>query len=158
VITRILASLAALWLIAFGIAYVAGYRVYKIPTNSMQPTVEMNEWVVGRLSESYRERVRRFDIAIYRTPQAPGQIYAKRIVGLSGEKISIDANGVMIDGKNLPLPATVSTGGFRLKGCNLVVPKDAVFLLGDFTENSADSRYLGPVAKQDLIGYLVFKK
>src|SRR4051812_32081537 len=55
----------AAYYIAFGILYFAGYRVYRFPTNAMQPTIKEKEMAIGRLSESYRSRVKRFDIAIY---------------------------------------------------------------------------------------------
>jgi signal peptidase I len=154
----ILGALAGAYLLSFGILYLAGYRVYRIPGMSMQPTILKDEMVIGRLSESYRDRMARFDIAIYRTPQVPGEFYAKRIVGLPGERLVIDQSGVSIDGKKVSLPAAVTTDGLRLKQSRLVIPADSVFVLGDFTANSMDSRYLGPIPNRDVIGYLVFKK
>jgi len=151
-------ALAGVWLLAFAVLYGAGYRVYRIPTDAMQPTIRKGEMVIGRLSEGYRERVRRFDLAIYRAPVEAGGVYVKRVIGLPGEKLVIDESGVSIDGKRLTLPPTVSTDGFRVKRSDLVIPADSVFVLGDFTANSADSRYLGPVPKEDVVGYLVFKK
>jgi len=157
-ITVVVAGLVGLYIAVIGVAYLAGYRVYKIPTSAMRPTIEKDESVVGRLSDSYRDHVRRFDLVIYLAPQATGQLYTKRIIGLPGERIVIDASGVTIDGTKLSLPSSVSPRGFAIKGCDLVIPPDTFFVLGDFTENAADSRYLGPVPKQDVIGYLVFKK
>jgi len=154
----ILAALVGACLLAFGGLYLAGYRIYRIPTAAMEPTIEKDEMVVGCLSESYRDHVARFDIVIYRAPQASGEIYAKRVVGMPAEKIAIDKRGVFVGGKMLALPSAVSTDGLRLKRCSLVLPSDGVFVLGDLTSNSLDSRYLGPVPKKDVIGYLVFKK
>lgn len=157
-IAVILAVLAGTYFLAFGVLYAAGYRVYRIPSAAMQPTIQKGEMVVGRLSEGYRYRISRFDIVIHRTPQFPGEIYAKRVVGMPGESLVIDERGVWIDDNKLALPAAVSTDGLGLKKCSVVIPGDSIFVLGDFTSNSADSRYLGPVQKIDVLGYLVFKK
>jgi signal peptidase I len=154
----ILAGLIGLYYLAFGAFYVAGYRVYRTPTFAMQPTVQKGEKVVGRLSEGYRDRIQRFDIVLFYTAQAPGEIYMKRVVGLSGEHITIDESGVKIDGQKLIIPTAVNSAGLGLKKCDVIVPNDAVFLLGDHTPNSLDSRYLGPIPKKDVIGYLIFKK
>jgi signal peptidase I len=153
-----LAGLVAVYFGTLGALYVAGYRVYRFPTVGMIPTIQKDERVFGRLSESYRNRVRRFDLVIYTSSHARGQIYVKRVIGLPHERITIDQNGVMIDGQKLSLPSAVSTAGLGLKTCDLVIPDDAVFVLGDHTENSADSRYIGPVSKENLKGYLLFKK
>ena len=154
----VLAGLVAVYFGTLAVLYVAGYRVYRVPTFGMIPTIQKDERVFGRLSDSYRNRVQRFDLVIYTSSHSPGQIYAKRVVGLPHERITIDQNGVMIDGQKLSLPSAVSPAGLGLKMCDLVIPDDAVFVLGDHTENSADSRYLGPVPKKNLIGYLLFKK
>ncbi len=37
------------------------------------------------------------------------------------------------------------------------VPKDSVFLLGDNRHNANDSRYIGFIPKQDIIGTVLFK-
>src|SRR5207249_5776363 len=73
----ILGALIGAYLLSFGALYLAGYRVYRIPSHSMQPTIQKDEMVIGRLSEGFRDRVARFDLVIYRRPQAPGELYAK---------------------------------------------------------------------------------
>lgn len=144
--------------LAFGVLYLAGYRIYRIPTTSMQPTIRYREIVIGRVSESYRDRLQRFDLAIYRFPQASGQMYVKRIIGLPGERITVDSGGVQINRRQISLPPAVSASDLGLQKCDIVLPADAVFLLGDNTSNSVDSRFHGPVPTKDVIGYLVFKK
>ncbi|HZL43055.1 MAG TPA: signal peptidase I [Verrucomicrobiae bacterium] len=144
--------------LASAAAYLAGYRTYRFPTRTMEPTIRKNERAIGRLSERYRDHIARFDVAIFRDPRGSGEIYAKRIVGLPGEHITTSAQGVTINGRGLNLPAAVSVSGLQLKTCDLVIPTDTVFILGDHTENSLDSRYLGPIRTADVIGYMVFKK
>ena len=158
ILAYVIAAVFGAYILSFGVLYFAGYRVYRFPTSSMVPVVQKGERVIGRLSENYGTNAKRFSIVIYRNRQAPGQLYAKRIVGLPGEHITIDEKGVMIDGRLLSLPSTIDVAGFAVKKCDLTIPADAVFLLGDNTTKSADSRYFGPIPKADILGYLVFKK
>jgi signal peptidase I len=153
-----LGAFVGLYFATCGLFYLAGYRMLRYPTVAMHPTIVSNELVMGRLTEDYRNHVQRFDLVIYTVPEAPGEIYTKRVVGLPGEKIRISDQGVSINDKPLILPHAVNTDGFRLKQSNLVIPDDSIFVLGDNTEKSADSRYLGPVSLKQVVGYMVFKK
>lgn len=153
------ACLVALYYSAFGVFYLLGYRVYRLPTSVMEPTIRRGEYAIGRLSNNYREQVSRFDLAIYSGSfEGTEQIYAKRVIGLPGERISITAKGIKLNGQSLTLPANVSLLGLGIKPCDVKVPNDAIFVLGDNTSNSLDSRYHGPIPKKDVVGYMVFKK
>lgn len=153
-----LAGAVGVYLLSFGILYLAGYRVYKVPSMGMRPTIRQGERVVGRLSESYRGHIERFDLAIFIAPKPLGQIIVKRVVGLPGEHIVINEAGIRINGNRLELPPTVDLVGLALKKCDTQVPADSVFVLGDFTKDSFDSRYFGPVVRSAVLGYLVFKR
>lgn len=154
----LLAGLFVVWLLTWGVLYVSGYRVYRIPTGAMRPTINQGDYVIGRLSETYRDRIRRFDLVVYRLPQESGGVATKRVVGLPGERVTINAQGVKVNGAPLTLPPSVAMAGLGVQPCDIKVPGDAIFVLGDNPANSADSRYLGPVPKKDVIGYLVFRK
>lgn len=151
-------GLVLVYYFAFGALYVAGYRVYRVPGNDMHPTIQSDELVIGRLSESYRGRVKRFDLVVFTSPRLPGEVLTKRVVGLSGEHISVDAKGIMVEGNILSMPSAASSSGLSVKPSSLTIPDNALFVLGDNTGNSFDSRFFGPIPKTDVIGYLVFKK
>jgi signal peptidase I len=152
----VLAALIVAYHAVGGILYLCGFRIYRIPTSAMEPTIRKNEMVIGRLSESYKRQVERLDIAIYRLPQAPGEIYAKRVAALAGEHVVIGNEGVSVGGKKVALPHPVTPAG---RGAlDVRVPAGSVFLVGDNTSNSMDSRYHGPVPTNDILGYLVFKR
>ena len=156
---RIVVALAALivaYHAAAGVLYVSGYRIYKIPTSSMEPTIRKDEMVVGRLSESYRSRVERLDIAIYRLPQAREQIYAMRVAALGGENLTIGKDGLSVAGRKLSLPHPILPAG---RGTlEVKIPPKSVYLVGDNTSDAMDSRYFGAVPFDDVLGYLVFKR
>jgi len=153
------AGLGILYYLSFGLLYLAGFRVYRFPTAGMQPTIQNGEMAVGRLSDGYRDKISRFDIAVYNFNfQGSNELYAKRVIGLPGERITIDALGVKINGQPITLPNAVNLGGLKITPCDLKIPSDAIFVLGDNTANSVDSRYHVPTPKKDVVGHLVFKK
>lgn len=141
--------------------------MYRLPTTSMEPSIKVGALVPARLSEEYRNHIERFDIAIYETKKFPGSLFMKRVIGLPGEAITINAEGITIDGKHLILPPTFNTAGFtkHLEAPGLgnytdhvKIPQDAIFLMGDNSENSLDSRYLGPISKKSVLGRLLLAK
>ena len=73
--------------------------------------------------------------------------YIKRVVGLPGERISVDPRGrVAIDGKPLDEPyvssyCPVGAGASGCKTLDAVVPKGHVVVLGDNRANSWDARF-----------------
>ena len=145
-------------LIAFGLLYASGFRWYSFPSAGMEPTFPKGSHAVGHLTDSYRDHIERFQIAIYIPKESPNQIYAKRIIGLPGEHVVVTGKGITINGVALPLPASVNVEGLAVKECDVEIPKDSIFVMGDNTARSADSRYFGPIPKQNVVGRILFKE
>jgi signal peptidase I len=116
----------------------------------------------------------RGDIVIYKsTNSRDGSLtnHIHRIVGLPGETIDIDPPYVLIDGKRLtdpPIFAKIASGqdGFTgyctaqdvgAKGVPLplTLGSDEYFLLGDNAPVSKDSRFVGPILRQDITGKVI---
>ena len=144
--------------VAFGLLYASGFRWYSFPTAGMEPTLPKGSHAVGHLTESYRSHIERFQIAIYIPRESPNQLYAKRVIGLPGEHVAVTSKGITINGASLALPSSVNVAGLGVKECDVAVPKDCVFVLGDNTARSADSRYVGPIPTQNVVGRILFKK
>lgn len=95
---------------------------------------------------------------MYRTAEFPERIFVKRIVGMPGETIEIRNRVVFVDGRQVAEPYVQflrpSTDG-TLQGDSkapTVIPAEAYFLLGENRDNSQDSRFTGPVQRQQLLG------
>ena len=76
----------------------------------------------------------------------------KRVVGLSGDIMCRHGKIVTIDGRSIRA-SLKDTNGNELptwSGCHTLLPSE-VFLLGDHA-SSFDSRYFGPVSRQELSG------
>lgn len=87
----------------------------------------------------------------------------KRVIALPGETVEVRNCAVLIDGKVLNEPyldpdvvtPTGCGGDYTLGG---VVPEDHVFVMGDNRGGSQDSRVLGTISEDNLIGraFVVF--
>jgi signal peptidase I len=118
--------------------------------SSMAPSLrDGDRLVVDRVSYSVGE-VDRFDVVVLRYPRDPGVDFVKRIVGLPGDVIELQAGLVRVNGDSLPEDfAHINDGEARGRW---VVPRDSYFVLGDNRPISCDSREFGMVTHDLLKG------
>jgi signal peptidase I len=152
-------------------------KPFRIPSESMVPTLEINQRVlVDRVSFRFSDPDR-FDIVVFKpprgadlsqcgvqkpdnqpcpkeTPEKSDTNFIKRVVGLPGDKLSVRGGRVYIDGELLDDGAAEPSQSCAT--CNLekpiTVPPDHYFMMGDNRGESADSREWGPVPKKWIIG------
>jgi signal peptidase I len=98
-------------------------------------------------------RPQRWDLAVFRVPHNPGTQYCKRVVGLPGESVFIEDGAVWIDGKKLQPPESLKGLQYvtevedwmpemwGTRDAPAILGEDDYFVLGDFSENSNDSRF-----------------
>ncbi|MEH7300441.1 signal peptidase I [Neobacillus drentensis] len=126
---------------------------------SMNPTLQdKDRMVVTKIGEP-----KRFDIVVFHAPD--GRDYIKRVIGLPGDRIEYKNDVLYINGKayNEPylekykkrLNGGTLTGSFTLKETAVgsdTVPKDSLFVMGDNRRKSKDSREIGAVNLEKVIG------
>ncbi|MFA6918944.1 MAG: signal peptidase I [Patescibacteria group bacterium] len=126
---------------------------------SMEPNFYDHQYlVIEKLSYRF-DAPKRGDVVVFRYPADPKQFFIKRVIGLPGEHIRVEAGGVYLAGKDSDLlipesyiPTTTKTE-LPLKGYgDVTLGSDEYFLLGDNRTESLDSRVFGPVKKDFLIG------
>jgi signal peptidase I len=177
-----LAELPALMLVAFVLAILLKtflLQAFWIPSESMVPTLEVNDRVlVNKLTYAFRDP-RRGDVVVFSDPSStvdegvwgglwdsltsgfglaePGEEdFIKRIIGLPGETVEVSDGVVRIDGE--PVDEELAAEGGYLGGETddygpFTVPEGEYFVMGDNRPFSADSRsLLGTIPADHLIG------
>ena len=144
-------------------------QAFYIPSASMEPTLLTNDRVlVNKLSYRLHD-VNRGDVVVFERPTVEGtdQItdIIKRVIALPGEQVFFEDDKVFINGEQLsepylppgtattPAPRELAGNGqqcLRDEPCS--IPTGSVWLMGDNRTNSQDSRYIGPVALDVLVG------
>jgi len=137
---------------------------YKVQQQSMEHTLEPDQYVlVDKLTPRF-DTYKRGDIVVFTPPpdwsREDDTPFIKRVIGLGGETVdihdgSVFINGTKIDEKYLfapepgdPAQPTSVPGDEH----QWIIPAGEVFLMGDHRANSSDSRTFGPVETSQVIG------
>ncbi len=137
---------------------------YKVQQQSMEHTLEPDQYVlVDKLTPRFDD-YSRGDIVVFNPPsdwaQEDGTPFIKRVIGLPGDTVEIHDGDVFINGTMLDEPYLYATapgdptqpttsGGNEERW---VIPEGELFLMGDHRANSANSRSFGPVEEGSVIG------
>lgn len=101
---------------------------------------------------------RRGEIVVVKDP-TDGSYCVKRIVGLPGELLYFKNGDLFVNGKELNepyLPAFTRTfTPQQVQQESVACGKDRYFVLGDNRNNSFDSRFYGPVSRQNILGVVM---
>jgi signal peptidase I len=138
-------------------AFVA--QPYQVMQESMRLTLEEGQYVlVDKLTPNFDD-YSRGDIVVFTPPgNEPESVpFIKRIIGEPGDQVVINDGSVFVNGVRLDEPYVFS-GPTRAPGRgNWVVPEGTLFVMGDNRNNSTDSRSIGPVPRENLIGRAVLR-
>ncbi len=137
-------------------------RPFKIPSGSMQPTLQIGDRILVNRFLYKLSEIERGDIGVFIYPIEPEKDFIKRVVGLAGDTVEIRAGRVLVNGERLGGP---HFGGRRYlrageeEYCGpLRVPEGSFYVLGDNSANSADSRFWGfvPVGNMKGKAFMVY--
>lgn len=164
-------------------------QAYVVPTGSMEGTLLVGDHILvdrtayadpgwlGRRIVPYRE-IRRGDIVAFLYPEDIRQTYVKRVIGLPGDRIRLERDQVIRNGRRLIEPYTQHIAGYEdpyqanfpiapeafttprgadmfqyhVRGGEVIVPEEMLFVMGDNRDNSADSRTWGFVPRSYVVG------
>jgi len=144
-------------------------KPYKIPSSSMEPTLHCGKPADGcrsRVSDRvianrmvYRFRApERGDVVVFKAPASveaacnASGTFIKRIVGLPGERVSMEDGQVLINGVRLNEPYLAPAYRGSESGEWPRNSRSGYFVLGDNRAMSCDSRRWGVVPRENIIG------
>jgi len=133
------------------------FQPFIVKGQSMEPNFENSNYlIVDELSYRFRDP-QRGEVVVFRYPKNISQRFIKRIIGLPGEKIEIEAGVVMMNGKILDeskyLPSGVQTTG----NTQISLDENEYFVLGDNRISSFDSRQWGVLPRKNIVGRVYFR-
>ena len=159
-ILEFLVIMLVAFVLVFGLIRPFVVEAFRIPSESMVPTLEVGDRVLAnkfiyRFTEPARGDVVLFDSV----EEGSEDTLIKRVAGVEGDEIRVQGGTLFVNGEpqdepylNQYVPDQSTPYGPE------TVPKDHVFVLGDNRGNSGDSRVFGPVPVENIKGegFLVF--
>ncbi len=164
--------------IAFVFNAIATYDRYRVPSESMVPTLDVGTRVaLNRRAYSGDTRPALGDIVIFHPPAGAevnecaaeipaGQMCAepkggasdikfiKRVVAGPGDRVSMEGGALVRDGERVDEPYIAACEG--ADGCDfpteITLPADHYLMIGDNRGASDDSRFWGPVPEAWILG------
>lgn len=124
-----------LYFIALNKSWLLGFDLYRITSNSMEPTLYHGEYV---LADTTISKIDRNDIVFFQHQPLGDQVNVKRVFALSGDSVKVQSN------KSSPFLLLLhQEGGIKIK------EKEA-FVTGDNTDASLDSREFGAIPSSSI--------
>ena len=114
--------------------------------------VPFTDWRLPKVREP-----KRGDVIVFIYPEDKKKDFIKRLVGLPGEKITINSGTIFVNGEPVLDPVFnqrfyYNRGDFAQEEETITVPEKSFFVLGDNSASSKDSRYWGFVPEKNLLG------
>lgn len=124
----------------------------RVDGHSMDPTLKDGEIL---LLKKYDKNYNRFDIVVI---DYQGSKLIKRVIGLSGEHIRYENDALYVNGTKVEENfIDTTTSYFDIKNMNYeVIPENYYFVVGDNRNNSTDSRIIGLIHKNNILGIADF--
>lgn len=139
----------------------------EVPSQSMVPTINVGDRMIGLRLTYYFTDPQRGDVAIFKCPAEGAdynKLYVKRVIGLPGETVTIKAGQVIIttvDGDEFYLDEDylneVPREELIVNNQEYVLGDDEYFMMGDNRNNSTDSRFWGNVSRDRFVAKVLFK-
>jgi signal peptidase I len=184
------------FLIAFGLFLVIRtflVEAFRIPTGSMENTLLVGDFLLvnkavfgagvpftSARTPAFAEPARG-DIVVFVPPHEPDRNYVKRLIGMPGDTLEMQAKTLFVNGQpqtepwvrhsdpndsyspgmfwqcaHAPAEAAATCRPTRDNWGPLVIPEHRYFMLGDNRDDSEDSRYWGFVDRPSLKGRPLF--
>ncbi len=146
---RSLAQLAQV-LVLGALAYLCLFNLSVVRGSSMAPRIHDGDRIlIDHFSYLFSD-ITRGDIVVLKYPLDPSVDYIKRVIGVPGDEVEIDVDGVFVNGQRLSEPYVSEHDPFSR--VHLRVKPAHYFVLGDNRPRSCDSREFGLVPQDYIRG------
>ncbi len=139
----------------------------------MEPCVKQGEIIVVNAMAYHYSLPQRWDVIAFSPPVNDSRIWCSRVVGLPGDNIDFQSEGLLVNGKPITRPGeSVPVGLKAASQSNLAyeskcsvpevrfpykVPANSYFTLGDNADNSLDGRFWGALRVGNIVGKVIGK-
>jgi len=138
------------------------YQPVHVEGTSMLPQLEdqdlllINKFSYSAVGGWVGDGIHRGDVVVFRYPRDVTKSYIKRVIGLPGDRLSIDHGTVYVN--DVALRETYVPVKYQDDRSlrEMVVPPGEYFMMGDHRSISSDSRDFGPVARNLVYGKASF--
>ena len=135
---------------------------FQISREAMVPALLPGDYVIAHRAAYHAAEPQRGEVVVYRYPDEKGTLFFHRVIGIPGDRIEVHNQVVSVNDEALTElyvehtdPSSMS-GNVRDNLGPVTVPPDTYFVLGDNREESLDSRFLGPISKEHILGQAMF--
>ena len=154
---------------------------FYVPSESMLPTIEVNDRVMISKPNYQFADPQRGDIVVFISPfnneiddeslidsvvrhvleavgirTASADDLIKRVVAVGGDTVEVKDGYLIVNGLQIAEPYLMSQG-LMPDFAAVVVPPESVFVMGDNRAVSYDSRKFGAIAEEDLLGEAIVR-
>ncbi|MCI8894841.1 MAG: signal peptidase I [Lachnospiraceae bacterium] len=149
--------IAIVFVLTYLVIHYVGQRT-EVDGQSMENTLsDRDNLIVDKITYRFRDP-ERFDIIVFPFQYKDNTYYIKRIIGLPGETVQIDAKGtIYINGEELAESygrEVIAPTNLGLAEQPVTLGEDEYFVLGDNRNHSSDSRdpSVANIKREDIIG------
>jgi len=142
--------------LALGIRHFVAEARY-IPSESMLPTLEVNDRIIVEKMTYRFDSPERGDIVVFwpterlrRDNPSLKDAFIKRVIGLPGDKVEVRSGQVYVNDQPIEENYIAEPPGYDWSP--EMVPADQYLVLGDNRNNSYDSHFWGYVPRENIIG------
>jgi len=129
-----------------------GYMSYHVLAGGMGPAIQPGDYIV--VDAKYRKPVIG-DVIVFLELKTRKIRYVKRVAALGGDTIKIENGGVFTNGQfneKLKVDREKRRRPYSRSMKERLIAKNHVFVIGDFRDNSNDSRFFGSIPIEDIRG------
>ena len=152
-VAELVFTAAVAFVLVFGFVRPFVVEAYRIPTESMVPTLEVGDRVLANKFVYRFTEPERWDIVVFDSvDEDDDQTLIKRVVGVAGDEIQVQGGVLYVNDEAQEEAYLNDADQSRSFYGPTVVPEGHIFVMGDNRGNSADSRVFGPLPLENLKG------